>query len=79
VLLLSKDFLKLVGMAMLIACPLAWLVMHRWLQDFAYRTEISWMVFFTTILSTLAITLFTVSWQAVRAGMANPVESLKVD
>ncbi|WP_431217278.1 ABC transporter permease [Puia sp. P3] len=79
VLLLSKDFLKLVGVAMLIACPVAWLVMHKWLQDFAYRTEISWMVFFITILSTLAITLFTVSWQAVRAGLANPVESLKVD
>jgi len=79
VLLLSKDFLKLVGIAMLIACPLAWLVMHQWLQDFAYRTEISWMVFFTTILSTLVITLFTVSWQAVRAGLANPVESLKAE
>jgi len=79
VLLLSKDFLKLVGVAMLIACPLAWLVMHQWLQDFAYRTDISWMVFFSTILVTLFITLFTVSWQAVRAGLANPVESLKVD
>ena len=79
VLLLSKDFLKLVGVAMLIACPVAWLVMHKWLQDFAYRTEISWVVFFITIVSTLAITLFTVSWQAVRAGLANPVESLKVD
>jgi putative ABC transport system permease protein len=77
VLLLSKDFLKLVGIAMLIACPVAWLIMHKWLQDFAYRTPINWVVFVITFLSTLGITLFTISFQAIRAGLANPVKSLK--
>ncbi len=79
VLLLSKDFLKLVGIAMLIACPVAWLIMHRWLQDFAYRTPISWVVFLVTFLSTMFITLFTISFQAIRAGLANPVNSLKAE
>lgn len=79
VLLLSKDFLKLVGIAMLIACPVAWLIMHKWLQDFAYRTSISWVVFLITFLSTLGITLFTISFQAIRAGLANPVNSLKAE
>ncbi|HEY4290556.1 MAG TPA: ABC transporter permease [Puia sp.] len=79
VLLLSKDFLKLVAVAMVIACPVAWLIMHRWLQDFAYRTPISWVVFVITFLSTLGITLFTISFQAIRAGLANPVQSLKAE
>ena len=79
VLLLSTDFLKLVAIAMVIACPVAWLIMHKWLQDFAYRTTISWVVFVITILSTLCITLFTISFQAIRAGLANPVNSLKAE
>ena len=79
VLLLSKDFLKLVAIAMVIACPVAWLIMHKWLQDFAYRTPISWVVFVITFFSTLGITLFTISFQAIRAGLANPVQSLKAE
>jgi putative ABC transport system permease protein len=79
VLLLSKDFLKLVAIAMVIACPVAWLIMHKWLQDFAYRTPISWVVFVITFFSTLGITLFTISFQAIRAGLANPVKSLKAE
>ncbi|HXO77565.1 MAG TPA: ABC transporter permease [Puia sp.] len=79
VMLLSKDFLKLVAIAMVIACPVAWLIMHKWLQDFAYRTPISWVVFLITFLSTLGITLFTISFQAIRAGLANPVKSLKAE
>ncbi|MBS1662595.1 MAG: ABC transporter permease [Bacteroidetes bacterium] len=79
VLLLSKDFLKLVGVAVLIASPLAWWLMSRWLQDFAYRTSISWGVFVVTILATLLITLFTISFQAIRASLANPVKSLKTE
>jgi putative ABC transport system permease protein len=79
VVLLSKDFLKLVGIAMLIASPLAWLIMHKWLQDFAYQTSISWMVFLVTFISTAAITLLTISVQAIRAGLANPVKSLKAE
>ena len=77
VLLLSKDFLKLVGIAMLIASPLAWLIMRKWLQDFAYQTPISWVVFLITFVCTLAITLATISFHAIRAALANPVVSLK--
>jgi putative ABC transport system permease protein len=77
VLLLSKDFLKLVGIAMVIASPVAWLIMHKWLQDFEYRTSISWMVFAITFVSTGLITLATISFQAVRAAMGNPVASLR--
>ena len=79
VVLLSKDFLKLVGIAMLIASPLAWLIMHKWLEAFAYQTSISWMVFLMTFISTAAITLLTISVQAIRAGLANPVKSLKAE
>ncbi|GGA94185.1 ABC transporter permease [Puia dinghuensis] len=79
VMLLSKDFLKLVGIAMVIASPVAWMIMHQWLQDFAYRVPIDWMVFAVTFVSTLLITLVTIGFQAVRAGMANPVQSLKME
>jgi putative ABC transport system permease protein len=75
--LLSKDFLKLVMVSALIAFPLAWWAMHKWLQDFAYRTNIGWWVFFTAGLSALAITLVTVSFRAIRAALANPVNSLR--
>lgn len=77
VLMLSKDFLVLVGWGMVAACPVAWLVMHKWLENFAYKTPISWTVFVITIISTMAITLATISFQAIRAGLANPVKSLK--
>jgi putative ABC transport system permease protein len=79
VLLLSKDFLILIGIAMGIACPLAGIIMHNWLKGFAYKAPISWTVFVITISSTLAITLVTISFQAIRAGMANPVKSLKAE
>jgi putative ABC transport system permease protein len=79
VMLLSKDFLKLVCFSIILACPLAWWIMHRWLDDFAYKTPISWTVFILTIISTIAITLVTISFQAIRAGLANPVKSLKAE
>jgi putative ABC transport system permease protein len=79
VLMLTKDFLKLVGIAMLIASPLAWFIMHKWLQDFAYQTSISWMVFAITFLSTMAITMATISFHAIRAGLMNPVKTLKTE
>jgi putative ABC transport system permease protein len=62
-----------------LASPLAWFIMRRWLQDFAYKTPISWTVFVITIFGTLAITLVTISFQAIRAGLANPVKSLKTE
>jgi len=75
--LLSKDFIKLVIVAVVIASPLAWFIMNKWLQSFAYRTSISWTVFAITALVALFIALITISFQAVKAAIANPVESLK--
>jgi putative ABC transport system permease protein len=77
--LLSKDFLGLVIIAALIAFPLAGWAMHRWLQDFAYRVNIGWWVFLVAGLLALLIALVTVSVQAIRAALANPVESLKAE
>ncbi|MHA4808641.1 ABC transporter permease [Flavitalea flava] len=75
--LLSKDFLKLVGIAFLIAAPIAWFVMNKWIQDFAYRTDISWWIFGLAAIGTLSITLITVSFQAVKAAVSNPVKALR--
>ncbi len=77
--LLSKDFVKLVLLANLIAWPIAWYVMNRWLQDFAYRIDIDWWVFALAGGLALVIALLTVSTQAVRAALANPVESLRYE
>jgi putative ABC transport system permease protein len=75
--LLSKDFLGLVLIAIVVASPLAWLIMYRWLQDFAYRTPISWWIFVVAGFSAVMIALLTVSFQAIRAARANPVKSLR--
>ena len=77
--LLSKDFLLLVFIAFLIATPLAWYAMHRWLQDFAYRVNISWFVFLIAGSIALVIALATVSFQAIKAAVANPVKSLRTE
>ena len=75
--LLSRDFVKLVLIAFLIASPIAWWTMNRWLEDFAYRIEIQWWMFALAGLGAVLIALLTVSWQAIRAAVANPVESLR--
>ncbi len=75
--LLTKDFLLLVVIAGLIAFPIAWWGMSRWLQDFAYRIDIQWWMFAMAGFGALTIALITVSFQAIRAATANPVESLK--
>ncbi|MDB5205599.1 MAG: antimicrobial peptide transporter permease [Flavisolibacter sp.] len=75
--LLSKDFLKLVLVAVVIASPLAWWGMTRWLQNFAYQTSISWQVFVITTLMALFIAFATISFQAIRSALANPVKSLR--
>jgi putative ABC transport system permease protein len=75
--LLSADFMKLVAIAFLIATPFAWWIMNKWLQDFVYRVSFSWWIFPVAGLAALLIALITVSSQAVRAAMANPVRSLK--
>ncbi|HET9825719.1 MAG TPA: ABC transporter permease [Chitinophagaceae bacterium] len=77
--LLSKDFIKLVAIAFVIATPAAWYVMHNWLQDFAYRINISWWIFFGAGLLAVVIALATVSFQAVKAAIANPVKSLRTE
>lgn len=77
--LLSKDFLRLVAVAFLIAVPFAWLVMNRWLQDFAYRVSIGWWIFALAAVLTLLITLATISLRAVKAALANPVDSLRAE
>jgi putative ABC transport system permease protein len=77
--LLSKEFLKLVFIAILIASPVTWLVMNKWLQDFAYRTNISWLVFVVTAVIAIGIALLTISFQAIKAALANPVKSLRTE
>lgn len=75
--LLSRDFTMLVGVAALIAFPVAWWAMYKWLETFAYRTEISWWIFIVAGAVALAIALLTVSIQAIRAALANPIHSLR--
>jgi putative ABC transport system permease protein len=77
--LLSKDFLKLVAVSILIASPVGWWVMRKWLQDFSYRVSISWTVFAWTTCLALFIALLTISYQALRAALANPVNSLRTE
>ena len=77
--MLSKDFLKLVLIAVLIAFPVSWWAMSQWLQSFAYRINISAGVFIIAGLSVMVITLLTISYQAVRAALANPVKSLRTE
>ena len=77
--LLSKDFLVLVILSFFIAMPLAWYFMHTWLQDFAYRTNISWWVFVLAGAIAVLIAVFTVSFQAIKAAIANPVKSLRTE
>ena len=75
--MLTTGLLKLVVLSMLIAIPISWIVMNKWLQDFAYRINISWWVFFLSGLIAILIALTTVSFQAIKAAIANPVESLR--
>ena len=77
--LLTKDFLKLVIVAIIIASPIAWFAMNKWLQDFAYRINISWWMFAAAGLFAVVIALITISFQAVRAAIANPVKSLRTE
>ena len=75
--LLSKDFLQLVAISCLVAFPAAWLVMDKWLQNYQYRTQISWWTFASAGIAAVLIALFTISFQAVKAALANPVKSLR--
>jgi len=77
--LLSSDFLKLVLLAAVIASPLAWYFMYQWLQDFAYRINIGWWVFFAAGVTALLIAFITIGFKAVKAAIANPVKSLRTE
>ncbi|HXB07155.1 MAG TPA: FtsX-like permease family protein [Puia sp.] len=77
--LLSREFIILVGISLLIAIPVASYFMHGWLQNYAYHAALAWWIFAATGLGALTITLLTVSFQAVRAALANPVESLRCE
>ncbi len=77
--ILSKDFLRLIITAFFIAAPIAWLLMNKWLQDFAYRTTISWWIFGVAVLAAFIITCLAVGFQTIKAAVANPVDSLRND
>jgi putative ABC transport system permease protein len=77
--LLSKHFVKLVLISNLIAWPIAWYTVKTWLQDYAYRVEISWWVFILAGVAALLIAVITVSFQAIKAAIANPVKSLRTE
>jgi len=77
--MLSKDFVKLVLISLLIASPIAWWAMNKWLSDFVYRTSISWWIFVLAGVIAMVIALITVSFQAIKAAIANPVKSLRTE
>jgi putative ABC transport system permease protein len=76
---LNKDFLTWVALSFIIATPIAWYAMNKWLQNFAYKTELNWWVFAIAGLIALVIAMLTVSWQSWRAATRNPVEALKYE
>jgi ABC-type antimicrobial peptide transport system, permease component len=77
--LLSTDFLKLVIISVLIAFPVAWWMMHKWLQDYAYHISINWLVFVIAGLSAILIALLTISFQSIKAAMSSPVKNLRTE
>jgi putative ABC transport system permease protein len=77
--LLSKDFLKLVLIAAVIAFPIAWYAMHNWLEDFAYRINIPWWLFLVAAIAAACIAFATICYQAIKAAVANPVKNLRTE
>jgi putative ABC transport system permease protein len=77
--LLSKDFIQLVVISFIVAFPVAWWAMNEWLQGFAYRINISWSLFAIAGLTTIVIAFATVSFQAIKAAIANPVKTLRTE
>ncbi|QCR25106.1 ABC transporter permease [Pontibacter sp. SGAir0037] len=79
VFMLSKDFLKLVLLANIVALPLSWYLMSNWLDDYAYRTELSWWIFAAAFVATIIIAMLTLSFHAIKTAVANPVNSLRTE
>ena len=77
--MLNIDLIKWIGIAFFIATPLAWFGMNKWLENFAYKTSLSWWIFALAGLLALGIALLTVSWQSWRAATRNPVEALRYE
>jgi putative ABC transport system permease protein len=77
--MLNKDFVKWVAIAFVIATPIAYYAMTKWLENFAYKTELSWWIFALAGLMALGIALLTVSWQSWKAATRNPVEALRYE
>lgn len=76
---LSIDFLKLVGVAIIISIPLAWYAMNKWLEGFSYRIEIGLGVFFLAVFLAIIISIITLSFQSIKAAIANPIKSLRTE
>ena len=76
---LSVDFLKLVGVAILVSLPIGWFAMNKWLEDFSYRIEIGWWVFVLAAFLAVAISILTVSYQSIKAAIVNPIKSLRTE
>ena len=79
IILLNRDFVKWVAIAFVIATPIAWYAMHKWLENFAYKTELSWWIFALSGLLALGIAILTVSWQSWKSATRNPVEALRYE
>ena len=77
--MLNKDFVKWIAIAFIIACPIGWYVMDKWLQSFAYKTTLSWWIFALAGVIALVIALITVSWQSWKTATRNPVEALRYE
>jgi len=78
-LLLNKDLIIWVALAFIVAAPVAWYAMHKWLENFAYKTRLSWWIYALSGMLALVIVLMTLSWQSLRAATRNPVEALRYE
>jgi putative ABC transport system permease protein len=77
--MINKDFFKWILISFILACPVAWYLMQKWLQSFAYKTGMSWWIFALAGLLTIGIALMTMSWQSGRAATRNPIEALRYE
>lgn len=77
--LLMESLLKVVFLSMLVAIPISWIAMNKWLQDFAYRIRLEWWMFMLSGIISLIIAMFTLGFQAIKAALANPVKSLRTE
>jgi putative ABC transport system permease protein len=77
--MLNRDFVRWVAIAFVVATPVAWYIMNKWLESYAYKTELSWWIFAIAGLLALGIALLTVSWQSWKAATQNPIKALRYE